>query len=127
VAGRRRGWLMTVTRGCGEGPVRRGGQKREMPGKRSVWVSKKGRGAAAEHALRPGEALRARAGAVNTGGGVTWRGAERASAGRGSGGADAGAARGARKGGAGAAGAQHMAGEGDEAAQRRNRGGGSWR
>jgi hypothetical protein len=48
-------------------------------------VSKEDRGAAAEHVLRPGEALRARAGAGNAGGtrggsgdgGATWRGRER--------------------------------------------------
>jgi hypothetical protein len=39
--------------------VRRGGREREMPGKRSASVSNEGRGAAAEYALRPGEALRA--------------------------------------------------------------------
>jgi hypothetical protein len=48
-------------------------------------VSKEDRGAAAEHVLRPGEALRARAGVGNAGGtrgglgsgGTTWRGRER--------------------------------------------------
>jgi hypothetical protein len=83
-------------------------------------VSKEGRGAATEYILRLGEALHARAGAGVAGGtrgssggdGATWRGEERASAGRGSGCADAGAARGTRKGGAGAAGAQHVADEG---------------
>jgi hypothetical protein len=82
-------------------------------------VSNEGRGIAAEHALRSGEALRMRAGAGDTGGtcggsgggSATWRGQEQASVSRGSGGADAGAARGARKGGAGAVGERHMAGE----------------
>jgi hypothetical protein len=55
VAGRRCGRLTTATSGCGGGPVRRSGREE----KRSVWVSNEGRGAAAEHALRPGEALRA--------------------------------------------------------------------
>jgi hypothetical protein len=43
-------------------------------------VSNKGRGAAAEHALRPGGVLHACGGLG--GGGATWRSAERASAGR---------------------------------------------
>jgi hypothetical protein len=52
-------------------------------------MSKEDRGAAAEHVLRLGEALRARAGAGNAastggssgGGGTTWKGEKRASAG----------------------------------------------
>jgi hypothetical protein len=106
-----------------------------MPWTRSVWVSKEGCGAVAEHVLRLGEALRVRAGVVNAGvtrgssggGRATWRGKERASAGRGSGGADAGAARGARKGGTGAAGARHMAGGAEGLGASKNRGGEGWR
>jgi hypothetical protein len=45
--------------GCGGGPARSCARGREMPWTRSVWVSKEGHGAAAEHVLRPGEALRA--------------------------------------------------------------------
>jgi hypothetical protein len=53
-------------------------------------VSKEDRGAAAEHVLRPGEALHARAGAGDTGsrrsgsggGGAMWRGRERPARGR---------------------------------------------
>jgi hypothetical protein len=57
----------------------------------------------------------------SSGAGATWRGQERASAVRGSGGADAGAARGARKGGAGAAGARHMASKSGGASGSENR------
>jgi hypothetical protein len=61
-------------------------------------VSKEDRGAAAEHVLRPGEALRVRAGAGNTGGtrggssggGATWRGREKPAQGREGGGQGAG-------------------------------------
>jgi hypothetical protein len=61
-------------------------------------VSKEDRGAAAEHVLRPGEALRARAGAGNAGGmrggsgggGATWRGSKRPARGREGGGQGAG-------------------------------------
>jgi hypothetical protein len=53
-------------------------------------VSKEDRGAGAEHVLRPGGALRTRAGAGNAGGtrggsgggGTTWRGRERPARGR---------------------------------------------
>jgi hypothetical protein len=91
-----------------------------MPWNRGARVSKEDHKAAAEHVLRLGEAQHMRAGAGDAGGmrggsgggGATWRGEERASGGRGSGGADARAARGARKGSTEAAGAWHMAGEG---------------
>jgi hypothetical protein len=36
-AGKRRGRLTTTARGCGEGPVRRGGREREMPWKCGCW------------------------------------------------------------------------------------------
>jgi hypothetical protein len=91
-----------------------------MPWNRGARVSKEDHRAAAEHVLRLGEAQHVRAGAGDAGGtrggsggsGAMWRGEERASGGRGSGGADAGAARGATKGRVEAAGARHMAGEG---------------
>jgi hypothetical protein len=78
--------------------VRRGGRERKMVGKRSVWVSKEGHGAAAEHALRPGEALHVRAGAGDAGGtrggsgggGATWRGGSRPARGLEGGGQGAG-------------------------------------
>jgi hypothetical protein len=95
-------------------------QEEELLWTRGARVSKEDHRAAAEHALRPGEVLRMRAGAGDAGGtrggsgggGTTWRGEGRASRGWGSGATDVGATRGARKGGAEAAGARHMAGEG---------------
>jgi hypothetical protein len=109
--GKRCGRLSTATRGCGGGPARSCARGEEMPWNRGARVSKEDHRAAAEHVLRLGEVQRARAGAgdaggtrgSSSGGGTTWRGQERASAGRGSDGADAGAARGTRKGGVGAA------------------------
>jgi hypothetical protein len=98
VGGRRRGRLTTAARGCDGAPARSCAREKEMPWKRSASVSKQDCGAAAEHGLRPGEALRARAGAGDTGGtrggsgggGATWRGRERPARGREGGGQGAG-------------------------------------
>jgi hypothetical protein len=91
VAGRRRGRLTTVTRGCSGGPARGCAREEKMLWTRGARVSKEDHRATAEHVLRPGEALRARAGAGDAGGtcggsgggGATWRGGSRLARGRG--------------------------------------------
>jgi hypothetical protein len=106
-----------------------------MSWNRGAQVSKEDHRGSAEHVLRPGEAQHMRAGAGDAsgtrggsgGGGATWRGQERASAGRGSGGADVGVARGTRKGGAGAAGAWYMAGGAARSGASKNKGAEGWR
>jgi hypothetical protein len=90
MGGRRRRRLTMAARGCDGGPARSCSRGREMPWKRSAWVSKEDHGVAAEHVLRLGEALRMRLGAVNTGGtrgssgggGATWGGRSRPARGR---------------------------------------------
>jgi hypothetical protein len=58
VTGRWCGRLTTATSGCGGGPARDCVREEEMLWTRGARVSNEGHGAAAEHALRPGEALR---------------------------------------------------------------------
>jgi hypothetical protein len=89
--GRRRGQLSTAARGRGGGPARGYAREEKMLWTRGARVSKEDHRATAEHVLRPGEALRARAGAGDAGGtrggsgggGATWRGGSRPARGRG--------------------------------------------
>jgi hypothetical protein len=104
-----------------------------MPWNRGARVSKEDHRAAAEHVLRPREALRTRARAGDAGGtrggsgggGATWRGGSRPARGREGGGQGVGGHMAQLRVRAGAAGARHMAGvaaAGRRAEQQRRRG-----